>query len=117
MGVNTELMVDPIIVHFSQGIARPSLNVAISVRLFCRGFQFFENFALCDLDNFDVILGNTFMDAYKVNILCSGSKVKICAKVNFMLVNLNVEYNFVLMKVGFNLVVLANELKLHSFWF
>jgi hypothetical protein len=28
-----------------------------------------------------------------------------------------VEYNFVLMKVGFNLVVLANELKLHSFWF
>jgi len=93
-------MVDPIIVHFLQGIARPSLSVAISVELFCRGFQFFENFTLCDLDNFDVIIRNTFMFAYKVNILRIGSKVKICAKVDFMLVNLNAEYNFMLRKVG-----------------
>jgi hypothetical protein len=57
------------------------------------------------------------MFAYKVNILCIGSKVTICAKVDFMLVNLNAEYNFVLKKVGINLVALANELKLHSFWF
>jgi hypothetical protein len=57
------------------------------------------------------------MFAYKVNCLRIGRKVRICAKIDFMLVNLNVEYNFVLRKVGINLVVLANELKLHSFWF
>jgi hypothetical protein len=91
--------------------------VAISVGLFCKGLQFFENFTLCDLDNFDVIIGNTFMFAYKVNCLRIGRKVRICAKIDFMLVNLNVEYNFVLRKVGINLAVLVNELKLHSFWF
>jgi hypothetical protein len=84
---------------------------------FVRDFNFFENFTLCDLDNFDVIIRNTFMFAYKVNCLRIGRKVRICAKIDFMLVNLNVEYNFVLRKVGINLVVLANELKLHSFWF
>jgi hypothetical protein len=89
LGVNTKLMVDPIIVHFSQGIVRPSLSVATNVKLFCRWLQFFENFALCDLDSFDVILGNTFMDAYKVDILRIGSKVKFCAKNNSILVNLN----------------------------
>lgn len=117
MEVKIELMVDPIIVHFSQGIPRPSLSVAISVELFCRGLQFFENFTLCDLDNFDVIIGNTVMFTYKVNILRIRSKARICAKVDFMLVNLNAEYNFVLKKVGINSVALASELKLHSFWF
>jgi hypothetical protein len=73
-------MVDPIIVHFSQGITRPSLSVAISIGLFCKAFQFFEKFALCDLDNFDVILRNTFMDAYKAYIFRIGSKVKFVSK-------------------------------------
>jgi hypothetical protein len=57
------------------------------------------------------------MDAYKVDILHSGDKVRVCAKVNFMLVNLNAEYNFVLMKVEINLVALTSELKLFSSWF
>jgi hypothetical protein len=63
--------------------------------LFCEGVQFFENFTLCDLDNFDVILGNTFLDAYKVNILHNGSKLKVHAKVGFKLMNLDVKYNYV----------------------
>jgi len=37
----------------------------INVKLFCEGFQFLVN-TLCDLDNFHVIVLNTFLDAYKV---------------------------------------------------
>jgi hypothetical protein len=72
--------------------------------------QFFENFTLCDLNNFDVIIGNTFLDAYKVNIFHNGGKLKVCAKCGFKLVNLDVDYNFALAKMGVNLVTLVSEL-------
>jgi hypothetical protein len=71
---------------------------------------------LCDLDNFDVILGNTFLDAYKVDILHSGRKLKVHAEVGFKLRNLNVTYNYVLAEVGINLVALTSELMLLSFF-
>ncbi len=77
--------------------------------------QFFENFTLCDLDNFNVILKNTFLDAYKVNILHNKSKVRICAKVGSKLMNLDAKNNFTLVGVGISLVALVNELKLPSF--
>jgi hypothetical protein len=79
-------------------------------------FQFFENFTLCDLDHFDVILKNTFLDAYKVNIFHNKSKVRKCAKVGFKLMNLNVKYKSTLVGVGINLVALVNELELPSFF-
>ncbi len=78
-------------------------------------FQFFENFTLCDLDNFNVILKNTFLDAYKVNTLQNRSKVRICAKVGSKLMNLYAKYNSTLVGVGINLVALINELELPSF--
>jgi hypothetical protein len=56
-------------VQLPQGIARPSSNIMLGVKMFCGGVWIFENFTLCDLNNFDVILGNPFVDAYKINIL------------------------------------------------
>jgi hypothetical protein len=35
---------------------------------------------MCDLNNFDVIIGNTFVDAHEVDIFCNGSKLRVCAK-------------------------------------
>ncbi len=35
---------------------------------------------MCDLNNFDVILGNTFLDAYEVDIFHNGGKLKVHAK-------------------------------------
>ncbi len=35
LGVKIELVVDPIMVQLTQGIARPSCNVALRVKLFC----------------------------------------------------------------------------------
>jgi hypothetical protein len=94
----------------SQGIIKALLKVALKVKLFCMGVQFFENFTLCDLNNFDVILGNTFLDAYEVTILCNGHKLKFCAKCGSKLMNLDVN-NFTLVEMGVNLVVLASELE------
>jgi len=114
-GIKTKLVADPIMVQLAQGIARSLLNVVLRVKLFCGGVQFFENFTLCDLNNFDVILGNTFLDAYEVDILCSKSKLKVHVKCGSKLVKLNSDYNFTLAKMGVNLVTLASELKSFNF--
>ncbi len=69
------------------------------------GGQLFENFTLCDLNYFDIILGNTFLDAYEINILSNKNKVKICTKVGSKLVNLDGDNKSMLVKVKINLVV------------
>jgi len=112
LGIKTKLVVDPIIVHLAQNIVKPSFNVTLGVELFCRGVQLFENFTLCDLNYFDIILRNTFLDAYEVNIFCNRNKVKIRTKVGSKLVNLDGDYNFMLANIKINLVVLVKELKL-----
>ncbi len=61
----------------------------LRVELFCRGVLFFENFTLCALDNFDVIPGNTFLDAYKIDIFHSEGKLRVCASSGFKLMNLH----------------------------
>jgi len=98
-------------VQLTQGIARPLLSVRLSVGLFCKGIQFLKAFTLCDLDNFDVIFENTFLDAYKINIFHNKSKLKIRAKIGFTLVNLNIDYNYALAEVGITLVVLVSKFK------
>jgi hypothetical protein len=91
------------------------LSVALGAKLFCGGIQFFESFTLCDLNNFDVILRNTFLDAYKVNILHNKDKLKVCATGGSKLMNLDVDYNYALASMGVNLVTLTSELESHSF--
>jgi hypothetical protein len=39
-GVKIELLEDPIIVQLAQGIIKPSLNVVLSVKPFCKGVPF-----------------------------------------------------------------------------
>lgn len=41
----------------------------LGIKLLIGGVQLFENFTLCDLDNFEAIIRNTFLDAYVVDIL------------------------------------------------
>ncbi len=53
-------MVDPIIMQLAQCIVRPSFGVSLNVKLFCGGVQFFENFTLCYLNNFDEIIKKHF---------------------------------------------------------
>jgi hypothetical protein len=48
-------MVNPIAMPLEHNIVKPSLKVVLGIKLFCGGIQNFENFTLCDLDDFDVI--------------------------------------------------------------
>ncbi len=75
----------------------------------------FEDFTLCDLNTFDVILENTFLDSYKINIIHNRGKLKVRAKIGCKLMNLNIYYNFALAEVGVTLVVLTSDLELLSF--
>jgi hypothetical protein len=70
---------------------------------------------MCDFNNFDVILGNTFWGAYEVDILHNRGKLKVHAKSRSKLLNLNINYNSTLAKMGVNLAALTNELKSPSF--
>jgi hypothetical protein len=67
------------------------------------------------LDNFDVIIKNTFLDAYKIDIFYNKSKLGICAKVGFRLMNLNVDYSSTLAEMRINFVALVSELESPSF--
>ncbi len=111
MGIKTELVAYPITVQLTQSIIRPLLSVALSVGLFCEGVQFLKAFTLCDLDNFDVIFENTFLDADKINIFHNKGELKIRAKIGSKLVNLNLDYNYALAKVGITLVVLVSKFR------
>jgi hypothetical protein len=70
---------------------------------------------MCDLDKFDVIIGNTFLDAYEVDIFRNKGKLKIHAKYGFKLMNLDLYYNSTLAKMEVNLVTLASELTFFNF--
>jgi hypothetical protein len=69
-------MANPITMQLAQGITKPLFNVVLIVGSFYEGIQFFENFIISNLNNFDVILGYTFLDAYKINIFYNRSKLK-----------------------------------------
>jgi hypothetical protein len=64
LGIKTKLVASSITMQMAQGINRPSFNVTLNVELFFRGVQLFENFTLCDLNNFDEIIGKKILDAY-----------------------------------------------------
>jgi len=55
------------------------------------------------------------LDAYEEDILHNGNKMKVHAKIDFKLLNLDVEHTFALVKVIVNLVALVKELKLLNF--
>lgn len=47
---------------------------------------------MCELDNFEAIFGNNFLDAYHVDVLRSNFKLKIKTRLSKKLINLKVEY-------------------------
>ncbi len=55
------------------------------------------------------------MDACEIDVLCSRNKGRVHAKVGSKLVNLNVDYNYLLKKVEIALVILTEELKSPNF--
>ncbi len=68
--------------------------------------KIFERFMVCMLDGIEVILGNTFLNAYHIDVLKGISKFKIIIRLVDKLVSLKVEYQTSLVKISIHLVSL-----------
>jgi len=65
----------------AQGMAKSMFRIMLGIKLLIGGVQLFEIFTICDLDNFETIIKNTFLDAYKIDIVFREQKIRIHAKV------------------------------------
>ncbi len=63
-GWETTKVAKPIKVQLAQGNVKPSNEVVLGVVLEFGEPKFKENFTMCELNNIEAILGNTFLDAY-----------------------------------------------------
>jgi hypothetical protein len=70
----------------------PNEGSNVKVELLCEGMKFKEDFMIIALDGFDTILSNIFLDAYHIDILRNGIKLKIRARLTKKLVTLEVDY-------------------------
>ncbi len=62
-------MAKPIKVHLAQGIVTPTNEVVLGAVLECSKAKFADNSMVCALDGMEAILGNTFLDVYRVDVL------------------------------------------------
>lgn len=82
LGLKATKVVKPIQVQLAQGDATLVKEVALGVELFCSGVQFKEDFTIGTLDGFDAILGNIFLNAYRIDILRGGSKLRVITRLD-----------------------------------
>ncbi len=85
-------MAKPIKVHLTQGVMTPTSEVVLGVVLECGKAKFVENFMICTLAGMEAILGNIFLDAYCVDVLRSGFKLKVIVRLANRSISLEVEY-------------------------
>ncbi len=74
----------------------------------CDKAKFMENFTVCTVE---AILGNTFLNAYCVDVLRGGSKLTVIVRLVDKSICLEVEYKASLFKVGIHLVSLQKLLE------
>ncbi len=89
LGIKIEEVDNPILVHMARGMAKLMLRIMLGIKLLIGGVQLFEIFTLCNLDSFEAIIRNTFLDAYEIDIIVKEQKIRIHAKVGSYLMNLN----------------------------
>ncbi len=58
----------------------------------CGKTKFMEKFVVCTLDGIEAILGNTFLDVYRVDVLEGGLKLIVIARLAYRSTSLKVEY-------------------------
>jgi hypothetical protein len=83
LGIKIEEVDNHILVHMAQGMTKLMLRIMLGIKLLIGGVQLFEIFTLCDLDSFEAIIKNTFLDAYEIDIVFKEQKIRIHAKGGF----------------------------------
>jgi hypothetical protein len=82
LGLKATKVVKLIQVRLAQGDATLAKEVALGLELLCNGMHFKEDFTIGTLNGFDIILGNIFLNAYHIDILKSGSKLRVIARLD-----------------------------------
>jgi hypothetical protein len=77
----------------------------LGAKLRCVEFKFENNLTMLKLNNFKVILSNTFFN-FKVDILRNNSKLRLLVRLIDKPINLNVGYQVTLILIGIYLVYL-----------
>jgi hypothetical protein len=96
----------PIMVQLAQGATTLINEVVLGAILDAARRNSQKNFMVYALDGIEAILGNTFLDTYRVNVLGKGSKLRVIIRLANRYVSLEVEYQTSLAKVGIHLISL-----------
>ncbi len=68
LGLQLKESSKPIKVQFAKSKPHNTSKVATNVKVKCGKFSFVEDFTVCEMDGIDLILGNTFLDTYAIDI-------------------------------------------------
>ncbi len=93
-------MAKPIKVHITQGTTTSASKVVLGGILECNKAKFTKNFTICALDGIEGILGNTFLDVYRVHVLRGGFKLRVISRLANRFVGLKGKYQASLTKLG-----------------
>jgi hypothetical protein len=65
-------------VRFAKGEPHETKEVALNVNLKCRTLEFKENFTFCEIDEVDLILGDTFFETHTVDVRRKPVQLVVC---------------------------------------
>jgi hypothetical protein len=88
LGLPTGKTGKPINVRFAKGEPHEAKEVALNVNLKCGMFEFKENFTLCEIDEVDLILGDTFFETHTVDVRRKPVWLEVCCNGKKMILKL-----------------------------
>ena len=78
LGLQTRRASKPINVRFAKGEPHKAKEVALDVILTSGTLEFVESFTLCEMDEVDLILGDTFFEAHAVDVRRKPARLVVC---------------------------------------
>ena len=78
LGLPTKEVSKPINVRFAKGEPHQAREVALDVTIRSGTWEFVENFTLCEMDEVDVILGDTFFESHAVDVRRKPTRLVVC---------------------------------------
>ena len=78
LGLPTRRAGKPINVRFAKGEPHETKEVALHVNLKSGALEFVESFTLCEMDEVDLILGDTFFEAHTVDVRRKPMHLVVC---------------------------------------
>ena len=78
LGLPTQRVSKPINVRFAKGKPHETKKVALHVNLKSRALEFVESFTLCEMNEVDLILMDSFFEVHRVDVRCKPIRLVVC---------------------------------------